>query len=329
MQPRRPQCHGCAERGFAMKSIGLSISMGMTAAAALAFTGGLAQTPEVLAAEQTATPAAQVAAVRAVSACFSAVVRATGFLLAREEAMVFLDAPGFKVTEVLAREGDRVTSGQILARLTRQADGPETPAAGRPTTATLKAPSTGVVTHGAAVIGTVASVAMPEPLFRIAINNEIELEVEVSSIHVPELASGQTARVEIEDGRALSGRVRQVPGEIDQRTQLGRARISFEGDPSLRIGMFAKASVDANRSCGISVPTSAVFHRTEGTSVQVVRDATVETRLVQVGLHSDTQTEIRDGLREGDVVVANAGSSLHDGDKVTVIFADGTQLGLR
>jgi len=49
------------------------------------------------------------------------------------------------------------------------------------------------------------------------------------------------------------------------------------------------------------------FHRTEGTNVQIIRDATIQTRLVQVGLHSDTQTEIRDGLREGDVVVARRG----------------------
>ena len=44
--------------------------------------------------------------------------------------------------------------------------------------------------------------------------------------------------------------------------------------------------------------------------------STIETRLVQVGLHSDTHAEIRDGVREGELVVANAGSSLRDGDKV-------------
>ena len=34
-----------------------------------------------------------------------------------------------------------------------------------------------------------------------------------------------------------------------------------------------------------------------GTSVQVVRENTVETRQVRVGFHSDTETEIRSGLR--------------------------------
>ena len=47
----------------------------------------------------------------------------------------------------------------------------------------------------------------------------------------------------------------------------------------------------------------------------------IETRRVQVGLHSDTDTEIRSGLQEGDLVVANAGSSLRNGDRVTPIVA--------
>jgi multidrug efflux pump subunit AcrA (membrane-fusion protein) len=63
--------------------------------------------------------------------------------------------------------------------------------------------------------------------------------------------------------------------------------------------------------------------------VQVVRGDVVETKLVQVGYHSDTQTEIRDGLREGDLVVANAGSSLRDGDKVKPVEADLSLMGLR
>ena len=48
----------------------------------------------------------------------------------------------------------------------------------------------------------------------------------------------------------------------------------------------------------------------------------METRKVRVGLTSDTNTEILDGLEVGEIVVADAGSSLHDGDQVTVMFPD-------
>jgi multidrug efflux pump subunit AcrA (membrane-fusion protein) len=277
-----------------------------------------------LAADSGPAQIVQVTVVRVRNACFSAAIRVTGFLVARQEAIVPLDAPGAKVTEVLAAEGDRVTAGQALARLTRPIlEGPE---AGKTVTVTLKAPAAGLVTRSTAVVGITTNPLQPEPLFRIAIDGEIELEAEVPSIHVPLLAPGQNARAEIENNQ-LGGRVRLAPAAIDERTQLGRARLSLERDSSLKLGMFARATIDANRSCGLSIPRSALFYRTDGPSVQIVRDDTIETRLVQTGFHSDTDTEIREGLREGDLVVANAGSSLRDGDKVKPVFAEVTGLG--
>jgi RND family efflux transporter MFP subunit len=187
----------------------------------------------------------------------------------------------------------------------------------------------GVVTQSTAVLGATASPLQTEPLFRIAVDNEIELEAEIPSIHVPLLAEKQTARVEVENSRELSGKVRLVPGAVDPKTQLGRARVSLERDSRLRLGMFARATIEANRSRGISVPRSAVLYRTDGPSVQIVRGNVIETRLVRIGYTSDTDTEIREGLREGDLVVANAGGSLGDGDKVKPIDADSTRMGLR
>jgi len=266
--------------------------------------------------EPDSLPAAQVTVVRAVSACFSAAVRVTGFLVARSEAVVTFETPGFKISEVLVGEGERVTAGQNLVRLT--------PISGDGSATTLKAPAAGLVTRSTAAIAATASGAPGEPLFRIAIDNEIELEADIPSIHVPMLATGQSARIQLADGRELSGRVRLVPASVDQKTQLGRARVSLERASGLRLGIFARATIDASRSCGISVPRAAVTYRTEGASVQIVRNDMVETRRVQIGFHSDDDIEIRNGLREGDTVVANAGSSLRDGDKVKPI-ADGAR----
>jgi len=90
------------------------------------------------------------------------------------------------------------------------------------------------------------------------------------------------------------------------------------GNPLLKIGMFAQASIDAKRSCGVAIPRTAIDHLT----VQVVKRNTVETRKVRVGLASDTATEILEGLEVGEIVVADAGSSLHDGDQIKTVFAD-------
>ena len=82
--------------------------------------------------------------------------------------------------------------------------------------------------------------------------------------------------------------------------------------------MFARASIDAKRSCGVAVPNTAIDHLT----IQIVKGNTIETRRVRVGLVSDTSTEILEGLDVGEIVVADAGSSLHDGDQIKAMFAE-------
>ena len=291
-------------------------------AAASAFVVVAAAHPAAGADEEAKKSGAIVMVARASKACFSASIQVTGFLVARREALVALDADGFRVTEIMAHEGDKVTAGQALVRLARQESSAGSQAA---VSMVLRAPAAGTVMRSTAVIGATAN-SRADPLFRIAIDSEIELEAEVPSIHVPKLAAGQTARVESEGGRELSGSVRLVPAEINPMSQLGRVRLSIERDATLRLGSFARATIDASRSCGVSVPKSAVLFRTEGTSVQVVRERVVETRRVRVGLNSDVNVEIREGVREGEVVVANAGTSLRDGDQVQPKFID--ELGL-
>ena len=50
--------------------------------------------------------------------------------------------------------------------------------------------------------------------------------------------------------------------------------------------------------------------------MQVVRDGAVETRKIRVGLMSGDAVQVLDGVRDGDIVIANAGGSLRDGEKV-------------
>ena len=265
---------------------------------------------------------AQVVVVRASSACFSATIRVTGYLVARNEAVMNL-SQGDRVVEVMVTAGQQVTADQTLARVERQSVDPSKPGGAVKTEiVALKAPAAGVIVASTAFVGSTIFPPQPEPLFVIAIDNELDLKAEVPSIHVPLLSPGQTARVQIRDTRELSGQVRLVPAAIDEKTQLGYTRISLESNPELRFGMFARATINANRSCGISVPNSAVTYLTRGTSVGVVRNNVIETRSIQVGIHSDTDTEVRAGLSEGDLVVANAGTSLRDGDKVKPIDSD-------
>ena len=268
------------------------------------------------AAEDKASPAgvATVKVTKATSACFSDMVRVTGFVVAKKLALVNVESEGSKVTDVMVREGDVVTENQELARL----QPPSAPgsSATRPAVS-LRSPAAGLVLQVRTVAGAPAS-PQSEPMFRIAVGNEIELDAEVPGLHMLKLNPGATARVSRDNEPDISGRVRLIAPEINRTTQLGNVRIALPNLPTLKVGMFARASIDARRSCGVAVPRSALDHQT----VQVVNGNTIETRRIRSGLKSDTSTEIIDGLKEGELVVSDAGTSLHDGDQVTTIMAD-------
>ncbi len=227
--------------------------------------------------EEKETPSnALVIVTKSTNACFSDLVKVTGFIVPRREAVVGVDQEGSKVADVL-----------------------------------------GLVTEVKTIVGAPAS-PQSGPMFRISVNNEIELDAEVPAIHVMKLNAGATVRISRDDAPDLVGRVRLVSPQIDRTTQLGHVRISLTNNPSLKVGMFARASIDAKRSCGVAVPRTAIDHLT----VQVVKGNIVETRRVRVGLTNDNSTEILEGLDEGEIVVADAGSSLHDGDQIKTMFAE-------
>jgi multidrug efflux pump subunit AcrA (membrane-fusion protein) len=331
LHARNPTAKVAAHRNGGSRAMNSSVTTKLvTAAAAFLICAGVTtRGGDAARAAEPPSPGAEVMVVKAVTFCFSDTIGVTGFLVPREEAIVNLDAEGYRISEMMVKEGATVTAGQDMVKLARltaeSAPNPQALPGARPMPATmvLKSPAAGLVTRSTAMIGAVASMLQREPLFRIMINGEIELEADVPSIHVHKLrADGrQTARVELENGTELTGRVRMVPGEVDRMTQLAKVRLSVDRSPALRVGMFARATIDASRSCGVAVPRAAVTYRTEGTSVQLIRNNVVETKKIVTGLTSDTDIEVRTGVLEGDVLVASAGTSLHDGDKVKPVLA--------
>src|ERR1700674_339520 len=69
--------------------------------------------------EEKETPSnALVIVTKSTNACFSDLVKVTGFIMPRREAVVGVDQEGSKVADVLVREGETVSDNQELARLT-------------------------------------------------------------------------------------------------------------------------------------------------------------------------------------------------------------------
>jgi HlyD family secretion protein len=254
--------------------------------------------------------------------CFSDTVQATGALVAKREVLVRPDLGPNQVMQILqvsVQPGDAVKSGQLMARLA--------PPDGAPgANLDVTAPVAGMVLSSAANIGAIAASAAP-PLFQIAERGELEVLADTTAKSLQVLAPNQAAKIEVVGIGELPGKVRWVSNTINQHTQLGQVRVSIEDNPRLRVGAFARATIELGQRCGPAIPLSAVLYGPSGAVVQVVRDNRVETRRVSVGLVADGKAEIRDGVSQGEMVIARAGAFFRDGDRVRAVSADGGSSG--
>ena len=188
----------------------------------------------------------------------------------------------------------------------------------------VTAPADGIISRRMARVGGYATGAA-EPMFRIVAKGEVELDAEVIETRLAAIRLGQPARVEVAGVGEVAGTVRLISPEVDKSTRLGRVRIFLGDNPGLRVGAFARGSIVTARGRGLAVPASAVLYGQDGATVQVVRSNRVETRRIKIGLAAGALVEVREGLADGDLIVARAGTFLREGDLVRPVLAEASK----
>lgn len=246
-----------------------------------------------------------VTVLKAAKYCFNNNVEISGIVLAREETSVRPEKLGAKVAEIMVDAGDTVTAGQVLARITPPEGG----------SITVQAPVAGLISQSNAQIGGMVG-AKGEALFSIVNRSEYDLVGMVPVKDIAKLQVGQTARIKIIGAGDVDARVRRIAPTIEPNSQLGQVFIGITPARRFLINSSGRALIKTGQSCGIAVPLTSILYGSAGTVVQVVRRSRIETRRVETGLMAAGQVEIKEGLQEGDIVVARAGALLREGDPV-------------
>ena len=253
---------------------------------------------------------AAVTVLKASKFCFGNNVEISGILLPREETAVRPERLGLKVAEVMVDAGDTVSAGQVLARLNLPEGG----------SVQVQAPIAGTISNSTAVVGALAS-GKGEALFSIIARGEFDLVGMVPTRDIAKLQVNQAARIKILGAGEVDGKVRRLAPTVEPNSQLGQVFLGITTNRKLLVNASGRATIKTGQSCGVSVPLTAILYSTAGTVVQVVKRDRVETRRVETGLMSAGQVEIREGIQEGDIVVARAGALLREGDPVRPVMA--------
>jgi RND family efflux transporter MFP subunit len=184
----------------------------------------------------------------------------------------------------------------------------------------VRAPADGIISRRNVRIGSIANggaLSNGEPLFRMVARGEIELDAELSETRMTHVTVGQKAKVQVAGAGEVEGTVRLISPEVDKSTRLGKVRVFLGSRSDLRVGAFARGTIETGRAHNIAVPQSAILYDEEGhSSVQVVEAGVIVKRRIETGLAAGNQVEIKSGLAAGDLVVAKAGTFLREGDAV-------------
>jgi cobalt-zinc-cadmium efflux system membrane fusion protein len=171
----------------------------------------------------------------------------------------------------------------------------------------LKAPFSGIITAYHASIGEV--VEPSTELLSITDMSSLWVLADVFEKDLSYIRAGKSVQVRVASytGKAFQGRITYVADTIEPKTRTAKVRCVVENNSGmLKLEMFAAVEIPLERTNSVlAVPDSSI-QQIDGKSVAFIRNAEKEFQIreVQTGIASGGYTEIRSGLKEGDVVAS-------------------------
>lgn len=157
-------------------------------------------------------------------------------------------------------------------------------------------------------------------MFRIARLDHLRIFVSVPESSAEFVAVGQTVNLHFDAvrGQDFAGKVVRTANAIDPNTRTLLTEVQVENkNGALLPGTYVTVTFNNIRSAPpIIVPGDTVITRSTGTMVAVVRNNVVHLQPVTLGRDYGAQTEIREGLQEGDLVIVNPGDTAREGAQV-------------
>jgi RND family efflux transporter MFP subunit len=168
-----------------------------------------------------------------------------------------------------------------------------------------------------------AYVEAPTQLFTLVDNRRLELESPVPAADLGAVARGQrvTFAVNSFPGETFEGRVEEINPAVETDSRAARVRIRVDNSRGrLKAGMFAQGGiVTATRGNAVVVPAAAVYRddrSAKSAFVYVVENGLAARRQVRIGRELDLKLEIPEGLKPGDLLVAEQSIEVAEGVRV-------------
>ncbi|MCI8324205.1 MAG: efflux RND transporter periplasmic adaptor subunit [Lachnospiraceae bacterium] len=185
----------------------------------------------------------------------------------------------------------------------------------------LKADFGGVVTELEAVAGQPPTES--GKLVTIESTEKVYVRLSVSKYDLEKIAEGQKADIDIA-GKTYEGTVSKIDGMATQNNS-GAMVVGVDvnidnPDENIFLGVEAKVYVHMAKAEGvITVPLEVINSDRDGDFVYVEENGVVAKKRITTGIASDSVSEVKEGLAEGESVIMANGMEFEDGTAVTAM----------
>ncbi len=188
----------------------------------------------------------------------------------------------------------------------------------------ILAPMAGLITSRKAEVGT--TVSPGTPIFQMVDLDTIWVAAWLDQSQISQIKPGQQAAIRLRSGRQYQGRVERLNAEADSVTRELEVDIKFAQLPEpLVIGEEAEVDLDTGQVKGLAAPLAAIMERDGKTGVLVVEQGRLVFRPIKTGVNDGKRIAVLEGLKAGDLVVAQP-TNLKPGARVSPeIKIPGTQ----
>lgn len=186
----------------------------------------------------------------------------------------------------------------------------------------IRAPFAGRVARRHADPGSM--LAAGAPIFTLVDDAKLEFRAGVPSADYGKVRVGLPVEVSVDalPGRTFRGTVARITPLIEERTRSFEAVVQVPGEKELVGGLFARAVVRVGevKDALVVPPSALVRDGSDPAAAQafLVQDGKAERKTVVVGVETPDAVQVKQGLKDGDLVVLDPPVALSSGAPVAV-----------
>ncbi len=234
-----------------------------------------------------------------------------GDIRAQEEAVIYSKVNG-KIIEKVKEDGSLVNKGEVVAYIDRDEVGFKFEKA------PVESPLTGIIGRVYVDIG--ENVTTQTPIALVVDMVRVEIDLDIPEKYYSKIALDQKAKIKVDayPDEEFSGRVTKISPVVDLSTRAAPIEIAIDNpEHKLRSGMFSKVSLVLSEHKNVPVILKeAIMGKEPNLYVYVIENQKAVLRKITVGIRQGPYYEVRDGLREGDLVVIMGQQKLYEGAQV-------------